>query len=65
MRLHENDRQSIMQTIRSVDPDAKGYRFGSRADDTTKSGVMLTFWFFPTHLVKLFTKVNPLPMMLR
>jgi len=38
MRLHESERLAIIQSIRSVDPDAAVYLFGSRADDTAKGG---------------------------
>ncbi|MBL0037735.1 MAG: nucleotidyltransferase domain-containing protein [Nitrosomonadales bacterium] len=38
MRLHETERYAIIQSIRSVDPDAAVYLFGSRADDTAKGG---------------------------
>ncbi|MCE9550640.1 MAG: nucleotidyltransferase domain-containing protein [Betaproteobacteria bacterium] len=38
MRLHENERHAIIQSIRSVDPDAAVYLFGSRVDDTAKGG---------------------------
>ncbi len=38
MRLHETERNAIIQSIRSVDPDAAVYLFGSRADDTAKGG---------------------------
>ncbi|CAH1087264.1 nucleotidyltransferase domain-containing protein [Candidatus Nitrotoga sp. 1052] len=38
MRLHETERHAIIQSIRSVDPDAIVYLFGSRADDIAKGG---------------------------
>jgi predicted nucleotidyltransferase len=38
MRIHETERHAIIQSIRSVDPDAVVYLFGSRADDTAKGG---------------------------
>jgi len=38
MRLHETERHAIIQSVRSVDPDAAVYLFGSRADDTAKGG---------------------------
>jgi len=38
MRLHESERQAIIQSIRSADPDAAVYLFGSRVDDSAKGG---------------------------
>ena len=38
MRLHETERQAIIQAIRSADPDAAVYLFGSRVDDGAKGG---------------------------
>jgi predicted nucleotidyltransferase len=38
MRLHEAERQAILQSIRSADPDATVYLFGSRVDDSEKGG---------------------------
>jgi predicted nucleotidyltransferase len=38
MRLQENERQTIMKAIRSVDADADVYLFGSRVNDDAKGG---------------------------
>jgi len=38
MRLQESERQSIIQSIRSADPDAAVYLFGSRVNDVVKGG---------------------------
>ena len=38
MRLQETERQAIIQSIRSADPDAAIYLFGSRVDDSAKGG---------------------------
>jgi len=38
MRLHESERQAIIQSIRAADPDAAVYLFGSRVNDATKGG---------------------------
>ena len=38
MRLHETERHAIIQSIRSADPDAVVYLFGSRVDDSAKGG---------------------------
>ncbi len=38
MRLHETERHAIIQSIRSADPDAAVYLFGSRVDDSAKGG---------------------------
>jgi len=38
MRLHESERQAIIQSIRSADPDAAVYLFGSRVNDVAKGG---------------------------
>ena len=38
MRLQEPERQAIIQSIRSADPDAAIYLFGSRVDDSAKGG---------------------------
>lgn len=38
MRLQENERQTIMKAIRSVDAEADVYLFGSRVNDGAKGG---------------------------
>ena len=38
MRLSNQERQAIKQTVATLDPDAKIYLFGSRADDTKHGG---------------------------
>ncbi|MGA7979791.1 MAG: nucleotidyltransferase domain-containing protein [Chromatiaceae bacterium] len=38
MRLQEAERQTILNTILSADPDAVVYLFGSRVDDTARGG---------------------------
>ena len=38
MRLNEAERQAIVQAVRSADPGAVVYLFGSRVDDTAKGG---------------------------
>ena len=38
MRLKDEEKQVILQAIRSVDPHAKVYLFGSRLDDSGKGG---------------------------
>ena len=38
MRLTEEEKNAIVKTIHSVDPEATIYLFGSRVDDTKKGG---------------------------
>ena len=38
MRITALEKQTIKQTVASVDPDAQVYLFGSRADDALKGG---------------------------
>jgi predicted nucleotidyltransferase len=38
MRLTEQDRREIVEAVRSADPDAAVYLFGSRVDDAAKGG---------------------------
>jgi predicted nucleotidyltransferase len=38
MRLHDGERQAIVQAARAADPEAVVYLFGSRADDKAKGG---------------------------
>jgi predicted nucleotidyltransferase len=38
MRLRDAERSTIVQAIRSADPDAAVYLFGSRVDDSAKGG---------------------------
>jgi predicted nucleotidyltransferase len=38
MRLQEHERRTILQAIRSADPDATVYLFGSRVDDSARGG---------------------------
>jgi len=38
MRLKDEEKQVILQTIHSIDPNAKIYLFGSRVNDSDKGG---------------------------
>ena len=38
MRLRDTERQAIVRAIRSADPDAAVYLFGSRVDESAKAG---------------------------
>ncbi len=38
MRLKENEKQVIIQAVKSIDPQAHLYLFGSRVDDRRKGG---------------------------
>jgi len=38
MRLPEAERQAILNAVRSEDPDAVVYLFGSRVDDAARGG---------------------------
>ena len=38
MRITPLEKQTIKQTVASIDPEAKVYLFGSRIDDTLKGG---------------------------
>ncbi len=38
MRLKEEERQIIIQAVKSIDPKANLYLFGSRVDDSSKGG---------------------------
>ncbi|MFH1563310.1 MAG: nucleotidyltransferase domain-containing protein [Nitrospirota bacterium] len=38
MRLKENEKQVIIQAVKSIDPQAHLYLFGSRVDDSRKGG---------------------------
>jgi len=38
MRLKEKERQIIIQAIKSIDPNASVYLFGSRVNDSGKGG---------------------------
>ena len=38
MRLKDEEKQVILQTIYSIDPNAKIYLFGSRVNDSDKGG---------------------------
>lgn len=38
MRLSEQQKQSIIRTIKSKDPKARVYLFGSRVDDSARGG---------------------------
>jgi predicted nucleotidyltransferase len=38
MRLRDTERQAIVRAIRSADPGAAVYLFGSRVDDSAKGG---------------------------
>ena len=56
MRILEAEREIIVQTVRSHDPDASIYLFGSRADDGKKGGDID---------IIVFSKENPLHLSLR
>jgi len=38
MRITENEKNVIIDAVKSADPDAKVWLFGSRADDNKKGG---------------------------
>ncbi|MEW5766420.1 MAG: nucleotidyltransferase domain-containing protein [bacterium] len=38
MRLKEKEKQVIIQAVRSIDPEAQVYLFGSRVDESRKGG---------------------------
>ncbi|MDI6793254.1 MAG: nucleotidyltransferase domain-containing protein [bacterium] len=38
MRLKEKEKQVIIQAVKSIDPKARLYLFGSRVDDSRKGG---------------------------
>ena len=38
MRLSENERQAIVETVGKLDPNAEVYLYGSRTDDTASGG---------------------------
>ena len=38
MRLTEHEKNTIIEAIKAIDPDAKVWLFGSRADDKKKGG---------------------------
>jgi len=38
MRITEQEKNTIIDAVKSVDPDAKVWLFGSRADDNKKGG---------------------------
>jgi len=38
MRITENEKNVIIDAVKSVDPDARLWLFGSRADDSKKGG---------------------------
>ena len=38
MRISEHEKQTIINAVKSVDPDARVWLFGSRADDSKKGG---------------------------
>ena len=38
MRLTEHEKNTIIEAVKTVDPDAKVWLFGSRADDNKKGG---------------------------
>ena len=38
MRIKEDEREILRQSVKERDPDAKVYLFGSRADDRAKGG---------------------------
>ena len=38
MRIREDERRILKESVRERDPDAKVYLFGSRADDNAKGG---------------------------
>jgi len=38
MRLTEHEKNTIIEVVKTVDPDAKVWLFGSRADDNKKGG---------------------------
>jgi predicted nucleotidyltransferase len=40
MRLKEKEKQIIIQAVKSIDPEALVYLFGSRVDDSRKGGDM-------------------------
>ena len=38
MRITEHEKNAIVEAVKTVDPDAKVWLFGSRVDDTKKGG---------------------------
>ena len=38
MRITENEKNAIIDAVKSVDPDARLWLFGSRADDSKRGG---------------------------
>jgi len=38
MRITEHEKSAIVEAVKSVDPDAQMWLFGSRADDNKKGG---------------------------
>ena len=38
MRITEHEKNAIIEAVRSVDPDARVWLFGSRADDSKRGG---------------------------
>jgi predicted nucleotidyltransferase len=38
MRITEHEKNTIVQAVKNIDPDARVWLFGSRADDNKKGG---------------------------
>jgi len=38
MRITEHEKETIIQAVKNIDPDAKVWLFGSRTDDLKKGG---------------------------